>query len=422
MARPLPTPGPLDPAPVTIAVGRSLMARWWLGRVNPAVMGHAARILTSSVGFRHGRRTERRMTRPRRLLLGLSVDGLGHDPQAWRADGAAAGALFTGRALVRHVQGAERAGLDFVTLGDAFGLQPGGADVVRGRLDALLAMAMVAPLTQSIGLVPVIDTTHTEPFHVAKNVATLDIVSHGRAGWWPQVSTAPRRSPRSSAASPPRRSAELWAEADEVVDVVRAALGQLGGRRRSSATSPPAATSTATRSTTSTSTAASSRCGARRSRLGSPQGQPLVVRRRERRGGAGGRGAGGPTSSSCEPRTQAAAKALRDDVAATGASVRWAQAGRRRPSSSRSTSPWRRRTTPPSRPPSPSRWRIGRERRRSTACWCGRRRLGPVLPLLAEVVVPVLAGQGLRPSVPDAASLRDRFGLDRPPSRYAVAT
>ena len=30
--------------------------------------------------------------------------------------------------------------------------------------------------------------THTEPFHVSKAIATLDHVSHGRAGWQPRVS------------------------------------------------------------------------------------------------------------------------------------------------------------------------------------------------------------------------------------------
>ena len=37
--------------------------------------------------------------------------------------------------------------------------------------------------SRRIGLVPTVTTTHTEPFHVSKNVATLDLVSGGRAGW-----------------------------------------------------------------------------------------------------------------------------------------------------------------------------------------------------------------------------------------------
>jgi alkanesulfonate monooxygenase SsuD/methylene tetrahydromethanopterin reductase-like flavin-dependent oxidoreductase (luciferase family) len=41
----------------------------------------------------------------------------------------------------------------------------------------------VAPLTRSIALVPEVDTVYTEPFHVATQLASLDYVSRGRAGW-----------------------------------------------------------------------------------------------------------------------------------------------------------------------------------------------------------------------------------------------
>ena len=90
---------------------------------------------------------------------------------------------------------------------------------MRGRLDALLTLARVAPLTRSIGLVPTVTTTHTEPFHVSKNVATLDYVSLGRAGWKVAVSTTEGEAAhfgRKDAAPP----AELYAEAEEAVDVV----------------------------------------------------------------------------------------------------------------------------------------------------------------------------------------------------------
>ena len=55
-------------------------------------------------------------------------------------------------------------------------------DQVRGRLDAVLIAAKVAPTTSQIGIVPVATTTHTEPFHLSKAIATLDYVSAGRAG------------------------------------------------------------------------------------------------------------------------------------------------------------------------------------------------------------------------------------------------
>ena len=57
----------------------------------------------------------------------------------------------------------------------------GRTDHVRGRLDAVLVAAAVAPCTSHIGLVPTVVATHTEPFHISKAIATLDYASLGRA-------------------------------------------------------------------------------------------------------------------------------------------------------------------------------------------------------------------------------------------------
>jgi alkanesulfonate monooxygenase SsuD/methylene tetrahydromethanopterin reductase-like flavin-dependent oxidoreductase (luciferase family) len=130
------------------------------------------------------------------------------------------GALLTLARLRAQVQQAERAGLDFVVHDDAFGLQPGGAGVGRGRLDALLALAALAPLTSTVGLVAVTDVTHTEPFHLAKNLATLDLVSGGRAAWWPKVSTTTATAALFGRKDVAPRT-ERWAEAADVVEVVR---------------------------------------------------------------------------------------------------------------------------------------------------------------------------------------------------------
>ncbi|HEY3466282.1 MAG TPA: LLM class flavin-dependent oxidoreductase [Amycolatopsis sp.] len=116
------------------------------------------------------------------LHLGAAIDGAGHHPAAWRVSAVEPAALFTSGHYLKHTKLAEAASLDFVTLDDSFALQPGGADVVRGRLDALLTLAAIAPVTRGIGLVPTVTTTHTEPFHVSTSVATLDYASRGRAG------------------------------------------------------------------------------------------------------------------------------------------------------------------------------------------------------------------------------------------------
>ncbi|WP_413761374.1 LLM class flavin-dependent oxidoreductase [Streptomyces sp. MMBL 11-3] len=132
---------------------------------------------------------------PRALHLAVALDGAGWHPAAWREPVARPRDLLTAGYWTDLVTEAERGLLDFVTIEDALGLQSshftepdGRTDQVRGRLDAVLIAARVAPLTSHIGLLPTVVATHTEPFHISKAIATLDYVSTGRAGLRIQVS------------------------------------------------------------------------------------------------------------------------------------------------------------------------------------------------------------------------------------------
>ncbi|NUP76156.1 MAG: LLM class flavin-dependent oxidoreductase [Nonomuraea sp.] len=127
------------------------------------------------------------------LHLAVALDAAGWHPASWRD--APGTDVFSARHWAGLVAEAERGLLDFVGFEDALGLQSTladgadeRADQVRGRFDAVLLAARLAPLTTGIGLVPTATTTHTEPFHVAIGIATLDHVSGGRAGWQPRVS------------------------------------------------------------------------------------------------------------------------------------------------------------------------------------------------------------------------------------------
>lgn len=112
----------------------------------------------------------------------MALDGAGWHPAAWREPGARPGELFSARYWADLARTAERGLLDLLTLEDALGLQSGDhltgpqrrTDRVQGRLDASLVAAFLAPLTSRIGLVPTVTTTHTEPFHVASALSTLD--------------------------------------------------------------------------------------------------------------------------------------------------------------------------------------------------------------------------------------------------------
>src|SRR5882757_8478997 len=129
------------------------------------------------------------------LHLAVALEGAGWHPSAWREPRARPTELLTAGYWADLVREAEAGLLDLVTIEDSLSLQSssptgpdGRTDQVRGRLDAVLVAARVAPLTKHIGLIPTVVVTHTEPFHISKAIATLDFVSSGRAGVRVQVS------------------------------------------------------------------------------------------------------------------------------------------------------------------------------------------------------------------------------------------
>ncbi|OCB09196.1 FMNH2-dependent monooxygenase [Mycolicibacterium porcinum] len=166
------------------------------------------------------------------LHLAVALDGTGWHPASWREPLARAGETLSPRYWTDLVSQAERGLLDFVTIEDGLTLQSDHpfrpddrTDQLRGRLDAVLIASRVAPRTRHIGLVPTVITTHTEPFHASKAIATLDYVSTGRAGVRVQVSSR-----RDAAAHFGRRelpedraalTAELFGEAADYVEVLR---------------------------------------------------------------------------------------------------------------------------------------------------------------------------------------------------------
>jgi len=155
----------------------------------------------------------------RTLHLAVDLTDAGAHPAAWRTLGSQARQLFDAERLQDLVTTAQRGTVDLVLFDDAFSLQPGHRGGVQGRLDAALVAARLAPRSAGIGLVPTVTTTHTEPFHVSKALATIDHASHGRAGWQVAVSTGTEDAAHVGRRPAPDLDA-AWAEAGEAIDVV----------------------------------------------------------------------------------------------------------------------------------------------------------------------------------------------------------
>lgn len=117
------------------------------------------------------------MTGTKHMHIAAFLMRHGHHVAAWRHPATdLASNPFT---LFREqVQSAERACLDAVFFADSLALTNG-----IPALEPLTLLSALAGSTSHIGLIGTATTTYNEPYTVARQFASLDMISEGRAGW-----------------------------------------------------------------------------------------------------------------------------------------------------------------------------------------------------------------------------------------------
>ncbi|MGW3952062.1 LLM class flavin-dependent oxidoreductase [Streptomyces sp. NPDC004752] len=116
------------------------------------------------------------------LHLAVEIDSDGAHPAAWRRAVHSPDQLLTPRRVAQVAAIAENAGFTLITLDDGV-LPPGASPGPVGRIGAVERAAFVAASTSTVGIAPVVPVTYAEPFHFSSQLASLDHVSAGRAGW-----------------------------------------------------------------------------------------------------------------------------------------------------------------------------------------------------------------------------------------------
>ena len=99
----------------------------------------------------------------------------------------AAGSQIEFGSFAHFAQTAERAKFDFFFLAEGLRLREQGGRIydldVVGRPDTFTVLAALAAVTDHLGLAGTINSTFNEPYEVARQFATLDHLSGGRAAW-----------------------------------------------------------------------------------------------------------------------------------------------------------------------------------------------------------------------------------------------
>ncbi|MCG7208975.1 NtaA/DmoA family FMN-dependent monooxygenase [Streptomyces arenae] len=99
----------------------------------------------------------------------------------------AAGSHIEFSSFTHFAKTAERAKFDFLFLAEGLRLREQGGKIydldVVGRPDTFTILAALAAVTEHLGLTGTINSTFNEPYEVARQFASLDHLSGGRAAW-----------------------------------------------------------------------------------------------------------------------------------------------------------------------------------------------------------------------------------------------
>lgn len=123
------------------------------------------------------------MPTPRQLKFGAILTGVGITQNDWLNPEIPGDASVDIDWYRRQAQQAEAAKFDLVFIVDSPYITPESAPHYLNRLEPLTLLSAVAGATSKIGLVATLTTSYTEPFNVARQFASLDLISNGRAGW-----------------------------------------------------------------------------------------------------------------------------------------------------------------------------------------------------------------------------------------------
>jgi N-acetyl-S-(2-succino)cysteine monooxygenase len=159
------------------------------------------------------------------MKIGVLISDVGVHPAAWLDPSTPLGGEISFPFYLRLARVAEAGKLDFFFMADTLASRSGDmAGIMRqcvytAHFEPLTMMAALAAGTQRIGLAATISSTHCEPYNAARQFASLDHISGGRAAW-NVVTTAYPAAAANFGLKTQEDHALRYRRANEFVDVV----------------------------------------------------------------------------------------------------------------------------------------------------------------------------------------------------------
>lgn len=119
----------------------------------------------------------------RNIPFGIMLHGAGGHMNSWKHPSGPADASVNLPFLIDVAQKAEAAGIAFAFVADGLYINERSIPHFLNRFEPLTILSALATATKKIGLAGTVSTSYSDPFTVARQFASLDLISGGRAGW-----------------------------------------------------------------------------------------------------------------------------------------------------------------------------------------------------------------------------------------------
>ncbi|MEX3925155.1 LLM class flavin-dependent oxidoreductase [Paraburkholderia sp. BR10936] len=155
----------------------------------------------------------------RNLTFGIMLHGPGGHMNAWKHPSNPVDASVNLDFITGIAQKAEANGLAFAFVADGLYINEKSIPHFLNRFEPISMLSALATATSKIGLAGTISTSYSHPFTVARQLASLDLISGGRAGW--NVVTSPLEGSAKNYGGEHPNHALRYEIADEYLDVVQ---------------------------------------------------------------------------------------------------------------------------------------------------------------------------------------------------------
>lgn len=117
------------------------------------------------------------------IKLGFILHGVGRTWNDWRHPQRDINASTSLSHYQKQAATAERGKFDFLFVADSLSITEKSSPHYLNRFEPITILSALAATTSRIGLVATLTVSYSEPFNVARQFASLDHLSGGRAGW-----------------------------------------------------------------------------------------------------------------------------------------------------------------------------------------------------------------------------------------------